>query len=85
MLPEPIQFTQDHNGSYHFASEAQPLHTVIDIANLAFPFIKPDKSRGTVEITLDGRRVIYDRTGIDPHGRWICVLRIGKQDHAAST
>lgn len=82
MLSMPIEFTKDHNGSFHFANEAKPIRTVIDIANLAFPFIKPDESRGIVEITLDGRRIVYDRTGIDPHGHWICVLRIGKQDHA---
>lgn len=84
MLSEPIEFTQDHDGSWHFANEAQPIKTVIDPHGLKFLWIKANGSRGIVEITLDGKTVIYDRIGTDPHGHWICVLRIGKQNADAS-
>jgi hypothetical protein len=37
-----------------------------------------DDEAGTVTIVLDGKTVIYDRTGCyDLHGNWICDLRVG--------
>ena len=82
MIPEPIEFTVDHDGSYHFAHESMPFKTVIDIHNLPFRWVKLDESRGRVTIALDGRKVIYERTATGLHGEWICVLRIGTLDDA---
>jgi hypothetical protein len=78
MIPEPLEFIVDHDGSYHFAHASQPYKTAIHINNLAWRWAKVDESRARVTITLDGRTVVYDRVAVGLHGEWICVLRIGK-------
>lgn len=80
MLPEPVEFTQDRGGEWHFASTALPLKTVIDVHGLKFMFITPHESSGVVSIALDDKVVRYDRVATDPHGHWICLLRLGPGD-----
>lgn len=78
MIPEPLQFTQVPDGGWQL--EVKPFKTIIDVHALRFIWIKPNESRGIVEIMLNGETVIYDRIAVDPHGHWICSLRIGT-DH----
>jgi hypothetical protein len=84
MIPEPIEFTIDDDGSHHFARECLPFKTVIDIHALPFrSWLKIDESRARVTMMLDGRTVVYERTATGLHGEWICVLRIGQVEEDA--
>jgi hypothetical protein len=76
MIPEPIQFIQDNDGSMHFATDAQPLKTIIDIHSLSYRWIEVHAGKASVTITLDGKTVAYDRVAFGPHGEWICALRM---------
>jgi hypothetical protein len=78
--PEPIVFTIDGDGNTHFRDESQPLQTVIDPTGaIDAPWLDMDDETGIVTITLDGKTVIYDRSGVDIHGNWICDLRVGQK------
>jgi hypothetical protein len=75
--PEPIVFTIDSDRNFHFAYECQPLRTVIDSEAVRdAPWVCMDDT-GVVTITLDGKTIIYDRSGSDLHGNWVCDLRVG--------
>ena len=74
MIHEPIIFTKDDNGAYHFKDESWPSRTVIDIHSLAFRWIKV--SNDCIIIELDGRSVIYDCVGVTPQGHWVCEVRV---------
>lgn len=80
MTYEPIEFIRDADGTTHFASGSLPYKTIICVHDLNFRWIKPDESRGLVEIELDGRKIVYERTGVGPHGEWLCTLRIAPPD-----
>ena len=75
VIPEPIIFTVDPDGTHHFATKSLPERTVIEIELLKYSWGKVDEKAATVTITLDGRTVIYKRRGYDFHGRWICDLQ----------
>ena len=76
-IPEPIEFVNDR-GDWRFGTECQPLRTVINPIGIGVPAIV-DHGKATVEITLHGKTVIYDRVGYDIAGNWICDLRIGQK------
>jgi len=78
---QPIEFTVDAAGERHFASECQPLRTIINpesVYQMAVG-LDIDYKNGIATFTLDGKTVIYDRTGFDLRGNWICDLRIGSK------
>jgi len=75
VIPEPIIFTVDPDGTHHFATQALPWRTALVIRWLAFrPWIKVDEQAATVTITLDSRTATYKRRGYGLHGEWICDL-----------
>jgi hypothetical protein len=75
VIPEPIIFTVDPDGTHHFATQALPWRSTIDLQLVKFaPYIKVDEQAATVTITLDSRTATYKRRGYGLHGEWICDL-----------
>ena len=75
MICEPIPLTRDDEGNFHFADEALPYKTIVDMHNIPFGrWFRRDRTSFTIE--LDGRSVTWDRIAVTPEGHWICRMRV---------
>jgi hypothetical protein len=79
IAPEPVAVVMDESGTVHFATDAFPLRTLIDIYGIAYlgDWLKIDELCGTVRLEADGRVAVYRRVARDIHGAWICNLDRG--------
>ncbi len=81
LLPEPLVFYQDDDGTPHFASTNRPLRTIIDVQNLPWAtWVRYDELARTVTVQVDGETLVYRKVGADIHGAWVCERIAGDAD-----